>query len=104
MLEKMRAIREGDGTLLDHSMVMFGSGMRDGNAHSPSNLPILLAGRGGGTLATGRYLVYANKTPLCDLYRAMLARIGAPVDHFGDSTGELPGLADAHFKGGGAAS
>jgi hypothetical protein len=99
MLEKMRSIREGDGTLLDHAMVMFGSGMKDGNAHSPVNLPILLAGRAGGTLATGRHLVYEKRTPLCNLYRGMLARMGTPVDAFGDSTGELPGLGDPSYKG-----
>jgi hypothetical protein len=92
MLERMRAIREGDGTLLDHSMVLFGGGMRDGNAHSPYNLPIVLTGRAGGTLATGRHLVYPPKTPLCNLYRGMLARVGAPVSTLGDSLSELPGL------------
>jgi len=79
--------------------VLFGSGMKDGNAHSPHNLPILLAGRAGGALATGRHLIYEKKTPLCNLYRGMLARVGAPVDHFGDCTGELPGLSDPRFKG-----
>jgi hypothetical protein len=99
MLEKMKAIREGDGTLLDNSMVLFGSGMKDGNAHSPYNLPILLAGRAGGTLATGRHLTYEKRTPLCNLYRGMLARMDTPVESFGDSTGELSGLADPSFKG-----
>jgi hypothetical protein len=99
MLNRMRSIKEGDGTLLDHSMVMFGGGMKDGNAHSPYNLPIVLAGRAGGTLATGRHVVYPKKTPLCDLYRSMLTRMGVPLDHFSDSDGELAGLADASFKG-----
>lgn len=99
MLEKMKAIKEGQGTLLDNSMILLGAGMRDGNAHSPKNLPIILAGRGGGTLATGRHLVYGKKTPLTNLYRSMLARVGAPVEKLADSTGELPGLADPNFKG-----
>ncbi len=99
MLEKMRGIKEGDGTLLDNSMVMLASGMRDGNAHSPYDLPILLAGRGGGTLATGRHLVYEAKTPLCNLYHAMLNRMGVPTAQFGDSTGELAGIADPRFQG-----
>ncbi len=99
MLEQMKSIREGEGTLLDNAMVLLGGGMRDGNAHSPYNLPIVLAGRAGGTLATGRYLSYEAKTPLCGLYRGMLARIGVPVEHFGDSVGELPGLSDPAFKG-----
>jgi hypothetical protein len=99
MLDRMRGIKEGNGTLLDHSMVLFGSGMKDGNAHEPRNLPLVLAGRGGGTLATGRHLVYEEKTPLCNLYRGMLRRIGCPVPQFGDSTGELPGLSDPLYKG-----
>ncbi|HVR72888.1 MAG TPA: DUF1552 domain-containing protein [Planctomycetota bacterium] len=92
MLERMRSIREGDRTLLDNSMVLFGAGLRDGNAHDPHNLPILLAGRAGGTLQTGRHLVYPKKTPLCNLYSSMLRRMGTPVDRFGDSTGDLPDL------------
>ncbi len=99
MLEKMGGIKEGDGTLLDNSMVMLASGMRDGNAHSPYDLPILLAGKGGGTLATGRHLVYEDKTPLCNLYHGMLNRMGVPTVQFGDSTGELAGIADPHFQG-----
>ena len=92
MLEKLKAIKEGEGTLPDHSMIVFGAGIRDGNAHSPVNLPIVLAGKAGGTLATGRHLVFEKKTPLCNLYRSMLKRMGCPVDSFGDSKGELPGL------------
>jgi len=92
MLEKMKAIREGEGTLLDNSMVLLGAGMRDGNAHNPRNLPLVLAGRGGGTLATGRHLVFDKNTPLCNLYVSMLKRAGTPVSQFADSTGELPGL------------
>jgi hypothetical protein len=99
MLEKMKAIKEGEGTLLDNAMVMIGGGMKDGNAHSPYNLPIVLAGRAGGTLATGRHLVYEPKTPLCSLYQGMLTRLDTPVDHFGDSTHELPGLSDSTYKG-----
>jgi hypothetical protein len=104
MVEKMRSIREGEGTLLDNAMVMIGSGMKDGNAHSPYNLPIVLAGKGGGALATGRHLVYEQKTPLCNLYRSMLTCMGTPVSHFGDSTGELAGLTDPAFKSVAAAS
>jgi hypothetical protein len=99
MLEKMKSIREGESTLLDNSMVLFGAGMRDGNAHNPRNLPLVLAGRAGGTLATGRHLVYEKNTPLCNLYVGMLKRAGAPVEKFADSTEELPGLSDPDFKG-----
>ena len=99
LLERLKSIPEGERTLLDNSMILFGAGMRDGNAHNPHNLPIVLAGRGGGTLVTGRHLVYEKNTPLCDLYVSMLNRMGAPVDNFADSTGELPGLADPDFHG-----
>jgi hypothetical protein len=93
LLERLKSIREGEGNLLDNSMILFGAGMRDGNAHNPHNLPIVLAGRGGGTIATGRHLVFPKNTPLCNLYRSMLNRMGAPVENFGDSTGELRELA-----------
>jgi hypothetical protein len=99
MLEKMESIREGNRSLLDNSMVLFGAGMRDGNAHDPHNLPLVLAGGGGGTIATGRHLVYGKKHALCNLYQSMLARLGAPVKSFSDSTGELVGLNDPAFKG-----
>jgi hypothetical protein len=99
MLGRMKQIREGDGTLLDNSMVLFGSGMSDGNSHNPRNLPLVLAGRGGGALATGRHLVYEKKTPLCNLYASMLGAVGAPVERFGDSTGALKGLDDRQFVG-----
>ncbi len=99
MLEKMKSIKEGEGNLLDNSMVLFGAGMRDGNAHNPHNLPLVLAGKGGGGIATGRHLVYPKQTPLCNLYRSMLTRMGSPMPKFADSTGELEGIADPNFSG-----
>jgi hypothetical protein len=99
MLSRMKQIREGDGTLLDNSMVLLGSGMSDGNSHNPRNLPLVLAGKGGGAFATGRHLTYEKKTPLCNLYTSMLDRMGAPVERFGDSTGKLKGLDDRGFSG-----
>ncbi len=98
LLDKLKSIKEGNGTLLDNCMVMFGSGMKDGNGHVPENLPIVLAGKAGGQLATGRHLVYDKKTPLCNLYRTMLSCMGTPQNSFGDSTGELVGLRDANWK------
>lgn len=89
MLEKMRAIKEDDGTLLDHSMILMGAGMSDGNRHDPSNLPILLGGRGGGTLATGRHIAPGKNTPLCNLHLSLLGRLGVELPRFGDSTGML---------------
>lgn len=92
MLDRMSSIREGEGTLLDNSMVLFGSALRDGNRHDPHNLPIILGGRAGGSLASGRHLSFSKDTPLCDLYLSMLDRVGAPVERFADSNGPLPGL------------
>jgi hypothetical protein len=99
MLDKMRGIKEGDGNLLDHSMILFGAGMRDGNRHDPHNLPLVLAGSGGGTIKPGRHLAFKKQTPLCNLYVDLLDRVGAPVEHFGDSTEKLPGLDDADYAG-----
>jgi hypothetical protein len=101
MLERLGSIREGEKTLLDNSMVLLGAGMRDGNAHNPHNLPVVLAGGGGGTLATGRHLTYPRNTPLCNLYQSVLTRVGVPVKSFSDSTGELPGLNDPTCMGSG---
>lgn len=92
MLEKMKSIREGNGTLLNNSMILFGAGMRDGNAHDPKNLPIVLAGKGGGTIATGQHVAAEPRTPLCNVYRSMLRRMGTPVTELADSTGELTAL------------
>ena len=98
LLDRMKQIREGEGTLLDHSMVLFGSALRDGNRHDPHDLPTVLAGRAGGTLSPGRHLVYGKDTPLCNLYVSMLDRVGAPVERFADSTGPLPGLDNPEYK------
>ena len=92
LLEKLKTVKEGERTLLDNSMIVYGSGISDGNRHNNENLPILLAGRGGGTVDTGRHVRYAEETPLCNLYMSMLDRMGASVDFLGDSTGRLPGL------------
>ncbi|HEY0549037.1 MAG TPA: DUF1552 domain-containing protein [Verrucomicrobiae bacterium] len=99
LLEKLRSIKEGEGTLLDNSMIVLGAGMHDGNKHDPHNLPIVLGGRGGGTIAPGRHLIYEKNTPLCNLWQSMLTRVGAPVEKLTDSTGELTGLDDVNFKG-----
>lgn len=99
LLEKLRSIKEGEGNLLDNSMIVLGAGMHDGNSHNPRNLPVVLAGRGGGTIATGRNLVYEKNSQLCNLWRSMLVRMGTPVDKLADSTGELVGLDDPNFKG-----
>lgn len=92
ILNKLKAIREGEGSLLDNTMVLFGSDLRDGNKHDPKNLPIVLAGRAGGRLTTGQHLKYRDDTPLSNLYVSMLQAFGTPVERFADSSGPLPGV------------
>jgi hypothetical protein len=92
LLGKLKAIREGESTLLDNAMVMCGSSLSDGNRHDPNNLPILLGGRAGGTLKTGRHIASSKNTPLCNLYVSMLQGMDLPVRSFGDSNGPLAGL------------
>jgi len=92
LLEKLKSIREGDGTLLDHAMIAYGSGNSDGNRHNHDDLPILLAGSGCGTLKSGRHVRYPNETPLTNLWLAMLNRMSVETAQLGDSTGLLQGL------------
>jgi hypothetical protein len=92
LLGQLKAVKEGDGTLLDHCLIAYGSGNSDGNRHNHDDLPILLAGRGGGTVKAGRHLRYPQNTPLNNLWLALLDRVGAPTDRLGDSTGKLAGL------------
>ncbi len=91
LMDRMRGMKEGDGTLLDHSLLMFGSSLRDGNSHNPHDLPLVLGGHGGG-FEGGRHLVYQKDTPLCNLYLSMLNRAGIDAKGFGDSTGLLAGI------------
>jgi len=99
IIDKLKNIKEGSGSLLDNCMVMWGAGFRDGNSHNPRNLPLMLAGRGGGTIASGRHVHFQKDSQLCNLYVSMLNRMGVPTKRFGDSTGELPGLDDAAYGG-----
>ena len=79
-------------SLLDNSMILFGSSLKDGNRHDNENLPLILAGRGKGTLRPGRRLRAPEKTPICNLHLALLHRMGIMEKSFGDSTGPLEGL------------
>jgi hypothetical protein len=88
-LEKLRATPDGDGTLLDHSLVLYGSGMSDGNQHNHTDLPIVLAGGASGRLKGGRHLRHPKNTPMANLLVAMLDTLGIPTDKFGDSNGEV---------------
>ncbi|QGJ68535.1 Transcriptional initiation protein Tat [Planctomycetales bacterium 10988] len=92
LLQRMKSLKEGDSTLLDNSMVLFGSALNDGNRHQPQDLPLVLGGSGGKTIQTGRHLASEKNTPLCNLYVSMLHRMGLNVEQFGDSTGPLKAL------------
>ena len=89
LLDKLRATPDGDGTLLDHSMILYGSSLSDGNQHNFSPLPVLLAGGASGQLEGGRHLAFPENTPMSNLLLAMLHKIGAPADSIGDSTEPL---------------
>ncbi len=91
-LEKLQGINEGERSLLDNSMIVYGSGIGDGNRHNHDDLPILLAGRGGDTINTGRHVRYEKETPLNNLYLSMLDRMDATVEELGDSNGRLEKL------------
>ncbi len=88
-LDKLKSVREGEGTLLDNCMIVYGAAIGDGNAHNHDNLPILLAGRGGGTLRSGRHVKLERETPMTNLYLSMLDRMGVAAERVGDSTGKL---------------
>jgi len=92
LLRKLKSMKEGDSTVLDNSMILFGSALSDGNSHSPHKLPLVLGGRGGGRIASGQHLTYTEDTPMANLYVSMLDAFGAPVERFADSTGPLPGV------------
>jgi len=91
-LDRLAATPDGDGTLLDHSLIMYGSGLADGNRHAHHDLPILLAGGACGTVKPGRYIRYPQDTPLANLYLGMLHRLGEEPKSFSDSTAPLEGL------------
>ncbi len=88
-LDKLAKTPDGDGTLLDNALVMYGSGMSDGNSHNHDPLPIVLAGRAGGALETNRHLVFPSGTPMSNLLVSMLGKLGVEQESFGDSTGHL---------------
>jgi hypothetical protein len=90
-IEKMKATPDGDGTLLDHSMIVYGSGLSDGNRHTHDDLPVLLVGRGG-DLRLGSHIVYPKGTPMTNLFLTLLDRMGVPAEQIGDSTGRIEHL------------
>jgi hypothetical protein len=89
-LEKMQATPDGDGSLLDHSMILYGGGMGDGNLHEHANLPTLVAGGLGGALKTNQHLAFPENTPMANFFTTVLDKVGVQIDKIGDSTGRLP--------------
>jgi hypothetical protein len=88
-LDKLKSTPEGDSTLLHNSMILYGSAIADANRHTHGDLPVILAGHGGGTIQTGRCVNHPNETPLNNLFLAMADRMGTKLDQFGDSNGLL---------------
>ena len=92
-VKKLAATPDGDGTLLDHSMIVYGSGLSDGNRHTHDDLPVLIVG-GGGALRLGRHVAYAKGTPMTNLYLTVLDRMGVQAEVVGDSTGKVEHLTE----------
>jgi hypothetical protein len=92
LVNRLRSTPDGDGTLLDHSMILYGSSISDGNRHTHTDLPLALIGGGSGTLKGGRHIRYADETPMTNLLLSMLDKAGVPSEKLGDSTGTLQHL------------
>ena len=91
-LEKLKMAKEDGGSLLDNCMIVYGGGISDGNRHNHDNLPIILAGGGGGTLQPGRHVCFDRETPMTNLYLSLLDRMGVHAERVGDSTGKLENI------------
>jgi hypothetical protein len=94
LIDRLKNTPDGDGTLLDHSMILYGSSINDGNRHTHTDLPLALIGGGNGKLKGGRHIRYAPETPMTNLLLAMLDKAGVHTDQLGDSTGTLEHLSD----------
>jgi hypothetical protein len=92
LLRKLREAKEGESNVLDNSVIIFASALSDGNSHNPHKLPVVVAGKAGGRIATGQNLVYTEDTPLANLWVSVLNAFGTPVERFADSTGPLKGV------------
>jgi hypothetical protein len=91
-MERLNTIQEGDGSILDNSMIIYGAGLSDGNRHTHEDLPTLMVGRGGGHVSAGRRIVYRKETPMSNLFLTMMDSMGVHAEHFGDSTGKVDPL------------
>ena len=94
LLDRLKNTPDGDGSLLDHSMILFGSSISDGNAHTHHDLPLVLAGGGNGKVKGGRHIRYAPETPMNNLLLSMLDKAGVPCETLGDATGKLEHLSE----------
>jgi hypothetical protein len=97
-LEKMKGTQDGDGNLLDHSMIMFGAGLSNSDRHSHSPMYTMVVGGGGGTLKGGQHIVYPEHTPQTNLYMTLLEKMGVPVEKIGDSTGKFTELSEMGYR------
>ena len=88
-LKRMKETPDGEGTLLDHTAIVYGAGMSEGNGHVPENLPIVLAGGANGALSGGRHIKFAKGTPLANFHLTLMDLLGVPVDKHGNSTGRV---------------
>jgi hypothetical protein len=93
-LQKLQSTPDGDGSLLDHSMILYGTGISNSDRHYHHNLPVLLAGGGAGALKGGRHIKYAEDTPLSNLHLTLLDKMGVPLDKLGNSTGKMIELSE----------
>ena len=91
-VEKLKSIKEGNSSLLDNSMIVYGAGLTDGNRHNHEDLPTVMLGKGGNYFKTGRRVVVRRETPMSNLFLTMMDRMGVHTEHFGDSTGPVNGL------------
>ena len=89
-LDKLKATPDGDGTLLDHTTIMYGSGISNSTRHAGNNLPIMLVGGGAGRLPSGRHISYGNEPSLANLLVTLMDKLDVPVERLGGSTGSLP--------------
>ena len=92
LLRKLQEAKEGEGSVLDNSAIIFASALSDGNSHNPHKLPVVVGGKAGGRINSGQNLVFPEDTPLSNLWVSMLSAFGTPVERFADSTGPLPGI------------
>jgi len=91
-VQRLGEVKDGEGSLLDSTVVIHGSAIGDGNRHNHDHLPVLIAGRGNGLVDTGRHLITPKDTPMCNLFLSMAHAVGSSVENIGDSSGTLPGL------------